>query len=110
MPGEARAGGNRHGNRAVEADSAATHRGLRDSAPLLFRPQPTAGEAASFLLVQCASGRAGGWIEEATRHGVTLRRCGPAYQPVEVTQASDDFDWLAEHLLLVEIHHELTDR
>jgi hypothetical protein len=39
---------------------------------------------------------------------VTLRPCWPAYQVIEGLQASPDLLWLAEHLLVFEIHPWLT--
>jgi hypothetical protein len=39
---------------------------------------------------------------------VTLRRCWPAYQVIEGLRASTDLAWLAEHLLVLEIHPRLT--
>ena len=75
---------------------------------VLLRPEPDPGDAGSFLLVRCASGRAEDWVKEAARSAVTLRRCWPAYQPVEHAQASSDLTWLADHLVILEIHPELT--
>ncbi len=81
---------------------------LRDAGSLLFRSQPDAGSAASFLLLACRTGRAQDWIEKASAGGVTLRRCWPAYQVIEGLRASTDLGWLAEHLLVLEIHPRLT--
>ncbi len=74
---------------------------------VLLRPVPDAGDAGAFLLVRCASGRAEDWVKEAARSGVTLRRCWPAYQAVEHAQASYEVTWLAEHLLVLEVHPQL---
>lgn len=49
-------------------------------------------------------------IARAARKGVTLRRCWPAYQDLEPGQASDDLGWLAGHLLVLEIHPQLSGR
>lgn len=81
---------------------------LRDAGQVLLRPQPDAADAGSFLLLQCPSDRAAHWVEEAARAGVTLRRCWPAYQPLHDAQASPDMNWLAEHLLVLEIHPQLS--
>jgi dTDP-4-amino-4,6-dideoxygalactose transaminase len=81
---------------------------LRDAGSILFRPQPDAGSAASFLLLACGTGRAQDWIEQASAGGVTLRPCWPAYQVIEGLRASADLSWLAEHLLILEIHPCLT--
>jgi dTDP-4-amino-4,6-dideoxygalactose transaminase len=74
---------------------------------VLFRTQPEAGDAGSFLLLVCAGGGAEQWIEWAASEGVTLRRCWPAYQEIEGLAASRNLDWLAEHLLILEIHPQL---
>ena len=60
--------------------------------------------------MRCASGRAEDWVKEAARNRVTLRRCWPAYQTVEHTQASSDLTWLAEHLLVLEVPPQLAAR
>ncbi len=80
---------------------------LGDAGPILLRPEPEAGDAASFLLVQCPSGRAERWVERAAQDGVTLRRCWPAYQELSADQEGENVRWLAEHLLLLEIHPRL---
>ncbi len=76
---------------------------------LLLRPQADPGDAASFLLVVCQSGSAKQWVEQGAHDGVTLRRCWPAYQDLAPGQQSPDVRWLAEHLLLLELHPDLTD-
>ncbi len=63
-------------------------------------------DSCAFLLVQGAVA----WRERAARQGVTLRLCWPAYQDGEPAQDTTDVRWLAEHLLLVEIHPDLTGR
>ncbi len=82
---------------------------LDDGPKILFRPQLDGADAASFLLLECPSGRAEPWVENAARGGVTLRRCWPAYQPMENEQSSEDLGWLADHLLVLEIHPLLSD-
>jgi len=83
---------------------------LCDAGPILFRAQPEAGDAGSFLLLACPSGEAERWVEQAASEGVTLRRGWPVYQLIEGLRASEDLSWLAEHLLLLEIHPRLTRR
>ncbi|MBI3669769.1 MAG: DegT/DnrJ/EryC1/StrS aminotransferase family protein [Acidobacteria bacterium] len=83
--------------------------GLEDAPGTLLRPQADPGDAASFLLVVCQSGRAEQWVEQAAHDGVTLRRCWPAYQDLAPGQQSSDVRWLADHLLLLELHPDLTD-
>ncbi len=110
----------RHARRMLSGLCAATARrhavlrqlteALGDARPILLRPEPEAGDAASFLLVQCPSGRAERWVARAAQDGVTLRRCWPAYQPIEHAQTSRNLTWLAEHLLVLEIHPQLTAR
>ncbi|MCL4523245.1 MAG: DegT/DnrJ/EryC1/StrS family aminotransferase [Acidobacteria bacterium] len=77
---------------------------------LLFWPQGGAQDASSFLLIHSEAGQAFAWRERAARAGVTLRLCWPAYQDAEPGQAHAALDWLAEHLLLMEIHPKLTER
>ena len=81
---------------------------LRADCAILFRPVSDPGDAASFLLIQCPAGEAEDWIERATRLGVTLRRAWPAYQSLEPAQLEGDVAWLAEHLLAMEIHPQLS--
>jgi len=80
---------------------------LHDSGPIPFWPRPDAGSAASFLLLACRTGRAEEWVAQASAEGVTLRRCWPAYQAIEGLRASPDLLWLAEHLLVLEVHPRL---
>jgi dTDP-4-amino-4,6-dideoxygalactose transaminase len=80
---------------------------LRDAGQVLLRPQPDPGDAASFLLVECRTGKAENWLGKAARSSVTLRRCWPAYQAIEGAQASRALAWLAEHLLVLEVHPQL---
>jgi dTDP-4-amino-4,6-dideoxygalactose transaminase len=82
---------------------------LHEAGHVLLRPQPDPGDAAAFLLVKCGAGRAERWVEQAGRDGVTLRHCWPAYQHLAPGQASGDVIWLAEHLLLLELHPRLSE-
>jgi dTDP-4-amino-4,6-dideoxygalactose transaminase len=75
---------------------------------MLLRPHVEPGDVGSFLLVQCADERAEDWVEEAARHAVTQRRCWPSYQALYDAQGSPDVSWLAEHLLVLEIHPQLS--
>jgi len=88
---------------------AALYEALRDT-PLLFRPQPDSGDTGSFLLLCSTDGAAARWRELAAEAGVTLRLIWPAYQELEPAQGSPDLSWLASHLLLMEIHPELSTR
>ena len=83
-------------------------RSLEDDGQILLRPRPDPGGAASFLLLACRTGQAEHWVRQAARDGVTLRRCWPAYQTIEGITASGELTWLAEHVLLLEIHPQLT--
>lgn len=80
---------------------------LGNARQVLFRDDTDAGDAASYLLVRSDSGRAEDWVEQAATHGVTLRRCWPAYQAVEEGQAGTALAWLAKSLLVLEIHPRL---
>lgn len=77
---------------------------------LLFRPNACPQDACSFLLFRSESGHAFAWRERAARAGVTLRLCWPAYQECEAAQDSSAVHWLADHLLLLEVHPGLTER
>jgi hypothetical protein len=46
-------------------------------------------------------------VEPAARHGVMLQRSWAVYQPIEDAQAGSDLVWLAEHVLVLEIHPQL---
>ncbi len=48
------------------------------------------------------------WIQAADRRGVTLRPTWPYYQEPLQSQRSEDLDWLAGNLLVLEIHPSLT--
>jgi dTDP-4-amino-4,6-dideoxygalactose transaminase len=88
-------------------------RQIRDSltsAPgILFRPDDP-GDSGAFLLLKCNFGAAHSWLQRAAREGITLRLCWPAYQEPEAGQGSAELRWLANHLLLLEIHPKLNDR
>jgi dTDP-4-amino-4,6-dideoxygalactose transaminase len=77
---------------------------------LLFRPEPSFQDSCSFLLVRSEAGEASTWRERAARAGVTLRLCWPAFQDAEARRTNPALGWLAEHLLLMEIHPKLTER
>lgn len=74
------------------------------SFPHLFFRDDSPQDTAAFLLLRSSAGRASAWAEEASRQGVTLRRCWPAYQPPEPHQAGPELDWFADHLLILDIH------
>jgi dTDP-4-amino-4,6-dideoxygalactose transaminase len=65
-------------------------------------------DSCAFLLM-IAAGPAHTWRQLAARHDVTLRLSWPAYQSIEPAQATAAVRWLAAHLLILEIHPELTD-
>ncbi|MBI1749617.1 MAG: DegT/DnrJ/EryC1/StrS aminotransferase family protein [Acidobacteria bacterium] len=77
---------------------------------LLFRPEASAQDSCAFLLLRSESGQAHAWRDRAALEGVTLRLCWPAYEEPERTPASPALRWLAEHLLLMEIHPDLTEK
>jgi len=77
---------------------------LGAQSPMLFRTSRDPGDAASLLLLQCPAGDAESWVEQAARESLTLRRVWPAYQPLESGQLEGDVSWLAERLLIMEIH------
>ncbi len=77
---------------------------------LLFRPEPSFQDSCSFLLVRSEAGEAFAWRERGARAGVTLRLCWPAYQDAEAGGTNPALGWLAEHLVLMEIHPRLTER
>ncbi|MBI1737855.1 MAG: DegT/DnrJ/EryC1/StrS aminotransferase family protein [Acidobacteria bacterium] len=77
---------------------------------LLFRPQACPQDACSFLLIKSEAGQAFAWRERAAQAGVTLRLCWPAYQDEGPARTNATLGWLAEHLLLMEIHAKLTER
>jgi len=81
---------------------------LRDCPQVLFAPDEDPGETGAFLLVHSPSGRARDWVEEAGRKGITLRLSWPAYQELPEGKR-DALEWLAEHLLILEVHPGLTE-
>ncbi len=77
---------------------------------LLFRPELSSQDSCAFQLVRSEAGEAIAWRERAAQAGVTLRHCWPAYQDAEAGRTNPALGWLAEHLLLMEIHPRLTGR
>ena len=77
---------------------------LGGASGILARAVLRAGDSGAFLLLHCPDDRAAEWIACADRAGVTLRRCWPAYQAIDPQQGSDELAWLADHLLLLEVH------
>ncbi len=77
---------------------------------VLFRPDACPKDCCSFLLLKCEAGNAHSWREQAARDGVTLRLCWPAYQDEETAHASPTLEWLAAHLLLMEVHPNMAGR
>ncbi len=75
-----------------------------------------AGEAANpesahtCLLLRSPAGRAFNWYDQAARAGITLRLTWPAYERMEQGQHTANLDWLAAHLVILEIHPDLTIR
>jgi len=82
---------------------------LGPSARLLFRAEPDARDTAAFLLLRSDRGLARRWVERAAAANVTLRLTWPAYQDAAPGQGTTALRWLAEHLLLLEIHPHLND-
>jgi len=65
------------------------------------------GQGSSFMVLQFGPGSGGGMaqrIEQAARHGITLRRMWSAYQ-AQVPQTAH-----AEHVAVLELHPSLTNR
>jgi dTDP-4-amino-4,6-dideoxygalactose transaminase len=84
---------------------------LGSAAPaLLLWPEPQLSETAAFVPIVVADGNAAEAMEQADRRGVTLRLAWPAYQRSEEGQWSDNLEWLAHHLLILEIHPDLSSR
>jgi dTDP-4-amino-4,6-dideoxygalactose transaminase len=77
---------------------------------LLFRPEPSFQDSGAFLLVRSEAGEAFAWRERAAQAGVTLRLCWPAFQDAKAGGTNPALGWLAEHLLMMEIHPRLTER
>jgi dTDP-4-amino-4,6-dideoxygalactose transaminase len=79
------------------------------AAPRLLHPaEARRVSAGAFLLLQAPCGDAAGWRERAAREGVTLRLSWAAYQRQGAGPESEDAEWLARHLLLLELHPRLT--
>lgn len=76
---------------------------------ILLRPNSDSRDSFAFLLLQSENGQAIAWREQAARESVTLRLCWPAYQQSAPTRTSATLDWLAEHLLFLEIHPNLSE-
>ncbi len=68
---------------------------------------PGGDSSAAFLLLCAPRGDAWQWRERAAEAGVTLRLMWPAYQQLDPAQQSAELDWMARHLLCLEIHPEL---
>jgi dTDP-4-amino-4,6-dideoxygalactose transaminase len=68
------------------------------------------GETAAFLVLRSPAGRAAEWVGDSDRAGVTLRLTWPAYQAGEVEVSSHDLARLAQQLVILEIHPQLSSR
>jgi dTDP-4-amino-4,6-dideoxygalactose transaminase len=77
---------------------------------ILLRPEPDSRDSFAFLLLLSETGQAIAWREQASQVGVTLRLCWPAYQQAVPAQTNATLGWLAEHLLFLEIHPNLSER
>jgi dTDP-4-amino-4,6-dideoxygalactose transaminase len=79
------------------------------AAPRLLHPaEARRRQAGAWFLLAADGGRAGEWRDRAAAAGVTLRLSWPAYTRPEPGQASAETEWLARHLLVLELHPELT--
>ena len=76
----------------------------------LHWPEPQPSETAAFVPIVVADGNAVEAVEQADRRGVTLRLAWPAYQQSQEGQGSENLEWLADHLLILEVHPDLTAR
>jgi len=83
---------------------------LRGHTSLLVRADEATGDSGAFLLLQSSAGRAAEWRDLAAREGVTLRLTWPAFQSPEAGTNASRLDWIARHLLVLEIHERLTAR
>ncbi|MCL6481881.1 MAG: DegT/DnrJ/EryC1/StrS family aminotransferase [Firmicutes bacterium] len=83
---------------------------LAEAADLLWPPIQLEAEADSAAFVLLRVPDAMRWRERAAAAGVTLRLCWPAYQPLEPAQRSAVMDWIAQHLLFMEVHPRLSTR
>lgn len=71
------------------------------------RENQVADGSAAFLIFRVPSGDAWRWRENAGQAGVTLRLTWPAFQQNDPAQQSPELDWMARHLLALEIHPRL---
>jgi len=84
---------------------------LGSAAPaLLLWPEPQLSEMAAFVPIVVAEGNAAKAMEQADRVGVTLRLAWPAYQQSQEGQSSENLEWFAQHLLILEVHPDLSSR
>lgn len=77
-------------------------------AEVLLRPAGVPGDNAAFLLLRTQPGQAAAWRQRAAIQGVTLRLCWPAYQGLEPEQFSGAVAWLAQNVVILEIHPDWT--
>jgi dTDP-4-amino-4,6-dideoxygalactose transaminase len=77
---------------------------------LLLWPEPQPSETAAFVPIIIADGNAHEAVAQADQMGVTLRLAWPAYQEPEEGQSSENLEWLANHLLILEVHPNLNAR
>ena len=84
--------------------------GLRGVEHVFVRSPLEPGETAAFLVLRSPAGRAAEWVEQADQVGVTLRLTWPAYQAGEMEVHRDDLMRLARHLVILEIHPQLSSR
>jgi dTDP-4-amino-4,6-dideoxygalactose transaminase len=71
---------------------------------LLFHSESAQSGSSAFLVLKCEKAEAEALRQRAALAGVTLRRVWPAYQEAQAGQGSEDLEWLAHHLLGLEIH------
>jgi len=78
--------------------------------PRLVRPETFEESNWAYLLFDISETGKGleDWIRAAERRGITLRPTWPFFQEPLEPQKSEDLDWLAENLLVLEIHPRLT--
>ncbi len=81
---------------------------LSDCPQILFWQDEDPGDTGALLLLHSPAGRARDWVEEADRDGITLRLSWPAYQKLPEGR-SGSLGWLADHLVILEVHPGLTD-
>lgn len=82
---------------------------LGQSAAAVWYPRENqvADGSAAFLIFRVPSGEAWCWREHAEKAGVTLRLTWPAFQRIDPAQQSPELDWMARHLLSLEVHPRL---